>query len=92
MRSSEGVIVSWSIRKSLRLLPGIRLNVSRSGPRLSIGIPGARASIGMNGKTRIYAGKGPVRFQKTIARSSIRTAVDGEGRLQSLLKRLFQGR
>jgi hypothetical protein len=58
--------MGWSFRKSFRLLPGIRLNLSRSGPRLSVGVPGARASIDMCGKARIYGGKGPIRFQRTM--------------------------
>jgi len=62
--------VSWFFRKSLRLLPGIRVNMSRSGPRLSVGVPGARASIDVHGKARIYGGKGPMRFQKAVKLNS----------------------
>lgn len=62
--------MGWFFRKSLRLLPGIRLNLSKSGPRLSIGVPGARASIDMQGKARIYGGKGPIRFQKAVTLTS----------------------
>jgi hypothetical protein len=58
--------MGWFFRKSLRLLPGIRINLSKSGPRLSVGVPGARASIDMHGKARIYGGKGPIRYQKTL--------------------------
>jgi hypothetical protein len=57
--------MGWSLRKSFRILPGIKLNLSRRGPRLSVGIPGARASIDLKGKTRFYAGKGPLRYQKS---------------------------
>jgi hypothetical protein len=59
--------MAWSIRKSLRLLPGVRVNISKSGPRLSIGVPGARASIGTDGKARIYGGVGPLRYQKRVS-------------------------
>lgn len=59
--------MGWSFRKSFRVLPGIRLNLSKSGPRLSIGVPGARASVDINGKTRIYGGKGPMKYQKTVS-------------------------
>jgi len=59
--------MGWFFRKSLRLLPGIRVNLSKSGPRLSVGVPGARASIDMRGKARIYGGKGPIRYQKTVS-------------------------
>jgi hypothetical protein len=59
--------MGWSLRKSFRLLPGVRVNLSRSGPRVSVGVPGARASVDMHGKARIYGGKGPIRFQKAVA-------------------------
>ena len=58
--------MGWFLRKSFRLLPGIRISVSKSGPRLSVGVPGARASIDMEGKARLYGGVGPIRYQKTI--------------------------
>ncbi len=59
--------MGWSLRKSWRLLSGIRISLSKSGPRLSVGIPGARASIDMHGRTKIYGGRGPIRFQKSFA-------------------------
>ena len=62
--------MGWSFRKSLRLLPGIRINLSKRGPRLSVGVPGVRASINMQGKARIYGGKGPLRYQKTVTLGS----------------------
>jgi hypothetical protein len=63
--------MGWSFRKSLRLLPGIRINLSKSGPRLSVGVPGARASIDIHGKARIYGGKGPLRYQKALTLASL---------------------
>ena len=62
--------MGWSFRKAFRLLPGIRLNLSRRGPRLSVGVPGLRASVGMDGKTRIYGGKGPLRYRRDVALGS----------------------
>lgn len=41
--------MGWSFRKSLRLLPGVRLNVSKSGLGLSLGRRGARVSTGPGG-------------------------------------------
>lgn len=83
--------MGWSLRKSFRILPGIRLNLSRSGPRLSVGIPGARASINMQGKARIYGGKGPLRYQKTVSLSPSGSVGHGTG-LVTLLKQLFRKR
>jgi hypothetical protein len=58
--------MGWFLRKSFRLLPGLKINISKSGPRLSVGVRGARASIDIEGKTRLYGGVGPVRYQKTV--------------------------
>jgi hypothetical protein len=58
--------MGWFFRKSFRLLSGVKLNLSKSGPRLSLGVPRARASIDIDGKTRIYGGVGPLRYQKTV--------------------------
>lgn len=58
--------MGWSFRKSFRLLPRIRLSLSKTGPRLSVGVPGARASIDMHGKARVYGTAGPIRFQKQV--------------------------
>lgn len=80
--------MGWSFRKSFRLLPGIRLNLSRSGPRLSVGVPGARASIDTHGKARIYGGKGPIRFQKAVNIGSP-SGVDRRGWLSALIKNVI---
>lgn len=58
--------MGWFFRKSLCLMPGVRINLSKSGPRLSIGVPGIRASIDTEGKTRIYGGMGAIRYQKSM--------------------------
>ena len=83
--------MGWSFRKSLRLLPGIRVSLSRSGPRLSVGVPGAHASINMHGKARIYGGKGPLRYQKTVTLGSQgETAVAGPNTgLLALIRSVF---
>ena len=59
--------MSWYLRKSYRLLPGLRLNLSRSGPRLSLAIPGFRASFGRRGPLRLYAGRAWLRYQKSAS-------------------------
>lgn len=69
--------MGWFFRKSFRFLPGIRLNLSKTGPRVSVGVPGARASIDMHGKARIYGGKGPIRFRKDMSIGSSRPVQSG---------------
>jgi hypothetical protein len=82
--------MGWFFRKSFRLLPGLRINLSKSGPRLSVGVPGARASIGLDGKARVYTGKGPLRFQKTVTVNTRKPprAANGGG-LLGALKRIL---
>ena len=84
--------MGWSFRKSFRLLPGIRLNLSKSGPRLSIGIPGARASINMKGRARIYAEKGPIRFQKAVTLGApAKKAANPSSDLIAFVRRILRG-
>ena len=81
--------MGWSFRKSLRVLPGIRITLSKGGPRLSIGVPGVRASVDMHGKTRIYGGAGPLRYQQSLtigAAPKDRVPVSG---LLTLVKRIL---
>jgi hypothetical protein len=84
--------MGWFFRESFRLLPGIRVNLSKSGPRLSAGVPGARASIDMRGKARIYGGKGPLRFQKTLNIATEARSSDLGRSLTNVLKKLIGGR
>jgi Protein of unknown function (DUF4236) len=81
--------MAWFFRKSFRLLPGVRINLSKTGPRLSVGVPGARASIDREGKTRLYGGVGPIRYQETTTIGATgRTISKGSGLLK-LIKKIF---
>ena len=71
--------MGWFLRKSFRLLPGVRLSVSKSGPRLSVGVLGARASVGLDGKVRIFCGRGPLRYQKRLNLSPRQSRGTDEG-------------
>jgi hypothetical protein len=83
--------MGWFFRKSFRILPGVRISLSKSGPRLSIGVPGARASIDMEGKTRIYGGKGPLRYQKTATLGASGKPGAKGGGLLEFIKGMFGG-
>lgn len=83
--------MGWSIRKSLRILPGVRVNLSRSGPRLSVGFLGARASIGLDGKASFYAGKGPIRYRKAVKVNRVGRLGDRLPRVSTILGKLFGG-
>lgn len=83
--------MGWSFRKSFRLLPGVRVNLSKSGPRLSIGVPGARASIDMEGKTKLYGGVGPVRYQKSVTLGATGKPKPKGSGLLGFIKGIFGG-
>ncbi len=83
--------MGWFLRKSFRLLPGVRINISKSGPRLSFGIPGARASIDMQGKTRLYGGVGPLRYQTTTTLGASGKPSAKGGGLMGFIKGMFGG-
>ena len=83
--------MGWFFRKSFRLLPGVRINISKSGPRVSVGVPGARASIDMEGKTRLYGGMGPVRYQKTVTLGANSKPKVKNGGLLGFIKGMFGG-
>jgi hypothetical protein len=47
----EGVLNMSYLRfhRSMKIIPGVRLNMSKSGPSVSLGVPGARLNIGTQG-------------------------------------------
>jgi hypothetical protein len=47
--------MGWRFRRSVKILPGIRLNFSRSGVSTSVGVRGAHITVG-HGKVRETVG------------------------------------
>ena len=81
--------MGWSLRKSFRILPGVKLNLSKRGPRLSVGVPGARATIDLKGQTRFYAGKGPLRYQKSGTIGATGSSQQQAGGFLAFLRRMM---
>ena len=83
--------MGWYLRKSFRLAPGLRLNVSRRGIGLSAGTRGARVGIGPGG-AYVHVGTGGIYYRKNLSagggrrggrgRTAPRAAVPSPGRLQ----------
>ncbi len=48
-------MAKWRFRKSKKIAPGVRINLSRSGPSLSVGPKGAKVNISRKG-TRTTVG------------------------------------
>lgn len=84
--------MSWRIRRSIRLLPGLRLNVSKSGFSVSAGRRGAHVTVG-HGKVRTTVGLpgSGISYTKTtpITASSKRPAVRGQASPGGCLQVLF---
>jgi hypothetical protein len=63
--------------RRVRVLPGVSVNVSRSGPSLSFGIRGAHVTVGRTGITRIGGIPGTGVFY--TSRTGRRTGAHYEG-------------
>lgn len=64
-----GVVVGFRMRKSIKIAPGVRLNVSKSGVGASVGGRGARYSVHSSGRRTVSAGGGVVPgvyYQKSV--------------------------
>src|SRR4051794_39731464 len=57
--------MGWSFRKSIRVAPGIRLNLSKGGAGLSGGIKGFRVGFGPRG-TQVSAGRDGIYYRKQL--------------------------
>ena len=58
--------MGFSFRKSKKIAPGLRLNLSKSGLGLSAGVRGARVSKNMKGETHVSAGRGGLYYRKRL--------------------------
>ena len=58
--------MGFSFFKSKKILPGVRLNVSKGGLGISVGVKDARVSFGPKG-TQVSASAGPLRFRQKIS-------------------------
>lgn len=81
--------MGWFFRKSLRLMPGVRLNLSKHGPSISLGARGLRTSLNTHGQARVSAGLGPLRYQKQIQNNPPRSVEAHERGLMTWVKRFL---
>src|SRR5438034_710431 len=58
--------MGWSFRKSFKIAPGIRLNLSKRGAGLSGGVKGLRIGFGPRG-TQVSAGRGGLYYRKQLS-------------------------
>jgi Protein of unknown function (DUF4236) len=49
--------VAFGFRKRIKILPGVSLNLSKSGPSASVGPRGAKLSVNRKGEQRAYVGR-----------------------------------
>src|SRR5262249_6023882 len=70
----------WRFRRSFRLLPGVRLNLSRSGVSTSIGVKGAHVTIGPSHTTASVGVPGTgLSYQQTIHADGAASHGEGAG-------------
>jgi hypothetical protein len=72
--------MGWFLRKGFKLGSGVRVNLSKKGLGISAGIPGARVSVGPGRNPRVYGGKGPLRYQKSISDGTALSSKNGKSR------------
>src|SRR5436190_12244342 len=65
----RAVLMGWSFRKSVKILPGVRLNLSKRGVGVSAGVRGFRVSSGPRG-TELNAGVGPLRYRSQLGQTN----------------------
>jgi hypothetical protein len=58
--------VSWGFRKSFRLAPAVRLNLSKRSAGVSVGRRGARVSANTRGRRQLSLGRGGLFFRKRL--------------------------
>ena len=57
--------MGWSFRKSFKVAPGIRLNLSKGGVGISGGVKGFRVGVGPRG-TNVSAGRDGLYYRKQL--------------------------
>jgi hypothetical protein len=73
--------MSWRFRRSVKILPGVRLNVSTRGLGVSAGPRGAKVSVNTQGEVRRTVGvPGTGLYHTTLSRLSNR-GVDAAGQV-----------
>src|ERR1700692_3396694 len=73
--------MGFRFRRSIKILPGIRLNVGKRGVATSIGVRGAHVTLG-HGKVRETVGLPGTGLSYTHVSTPHQTAADAPGRAQ----------
>ncbi len=71
--------MGFYLRKRIKIMPGLSLNVSNRGIGLSAGVRGARVSVGRRGM-QVNAGRGALRYRATLGGKRKRRAASAKGR------------
>lgn len=81
--------MGFRFRKSIKLLPGVRVNIAKAGPSLSVGRPGATVNFGRRGtKTTVgLAGTG-LSYSAMTGEAPITTSPAGMDGLNGFATRL----
>jgi hypothetical protein len=80
--------MGFSFRKSFRIAPGIRVNLSKGGVGISGGVKGLRVGIGPRG-TQLTAGRGGFLYRKKLGGFSGQSKATGASGKSSLVPGLM---
>lgn len=58
--------MGWSFRESFKILPGVRINLSRKGVGASVGVKGLHLGVGGGRAPRITGGFGPLHYYRSL--------------------------
>jgi hypothetical protein len=58
--------MGWSFRKSFKIMPGVRLNLSRKGVGASFGVKGLHLGVGSGRRPRLTGGVGPLHYYQSL--------------------------
>jgi hypothetical protein len=58
--------MGWGFRKSIRIAPGVRVNVGRRSTGISLGPRGLKLSANSRGRRGVYAGWRGLFFRKKL--------------------------
>jgi tetratricopeptide (TPR) repeat protein len=84
--------MGFRFRKSIKILPGLRINLSKSGPSLSVGRPGATLNIGRRGARTTVGAPGTGIFYTTERSWGTLTGQPGAARSSTPASRGASGR
>jgi uncharacterized protein DUF4236 len=75
--------MGWFLRKSRKIAPGLRINLSKRGIGVSAGVRGARMSVNTRGERYVSGGRAGLYFRKRLKGKGARKGLTAEQEAQA---------